>query len=207
MEQPMYRAVAVLGGIFFLVLLLRYNGQNGSPGITHPSSIVVSVEGDVRNPGIHVLNGPSVTASQAIDAAGGCSMGALRYAAAGFFPDMKLQTGQLLRVAWKGAGIADVRVENVGAAALLVIGKKLDPNNLTKDELSLIPGMRDVFAESIVVRRKKRPWTSMKELDEIPGVGPKTVEKWKAYLEIPHPRHGGSMQPGAGGDEPRPYSR
>jgi DNA uptake protein ComE-like DNA-binding protein len=75
-------------------------------------------------------------------------------------------------------------VEKMCAAALLVIGKKLNPNDLTKDELSLIPGMRDAFAESIVIRRKEKLWTSIKELDEIPGVGPKTVERWKKYLEI-----------------------
>jgi competence protein ComEA len=184
MEQPMYRAAVILGGVFFLVLLLRYAVRSAPAGITHPSSIIVSVEGDVPNPGIHVLDGPLITASQAIDAAGGCSKGSLRYATAGFLPDLKLQTGQLLRVVWKGSGGADIRVETMGAASLLVIGKKLDPNNLTKDELSLIPGMRDVFAASIVARRKERPWTSIKELDEIPGVGPKTVEKWKAYLEI-----------------------
>ena len=69
-------------------------------------------------------------------------------------------------------------------AALLACGLKLDLNSASLDEFLLIPQMRADIATSIMERRGKKAWGKVDDLIEIRGVGLKTVQKLKDYLEV-----------------------
>ena len=68
------------------------------------------------------------------------------------------------------------------AAARLALGEKLNVNEATEDELMLVPQMKVGFASAIINRRSRQKWQRLEELEEISGVGPKTVERWQSYL-------------------------
>ena len=69
------------------------------------------------------------------------------------------------------------------AAARLTWGEKLDVNSSSEEELMLVPQMKAAFAAVIVKQRRQACWRNLMALETIPGVGPKTVEKWQPYLE------------------------
>jgi DNA uptake protein ComE-like DNA-binding protein len=70
------------------------------------------------------------------------------------------------------------------AAARLVLGEKLDLNSVSQEDLLLIPGMRPNLAAAIVNRRGNEPWVALDDLQEVPGIGPGLVRKWKDHLEV-----------------------
>jgi DNA uptake protein ComE-like DNA-binding protein len=88
----------------------------------------------------------------------------------------------------------EVGVEAMPAAARLTLGEKLNVNTSSEEELMLVPQMRAGFAAAIANRRPKSGWESLDDLEEIPGVGPKTVEKWRNYLEVTDSGIGGSHE-------------
>ncbi len=95
----------------------------------------------------------------------------------------KVRNGQLLRVACFGQSSAEIHVEPMPAAARLTLGEKLDVNIASEEELMLVPQMKTGFAATIVNRRLRQVWQNLDELEEIPGVGPKTVASWRNYLD------------------------
>ena len=70
------------------------------------------------------------------------------------------------------------------AAARLTLGIALDIDRASEQELLNVPGMKPEWARYIALRREKAPWRTLEELEEISGVGPKTVEKWREYLTV-----------------------
>lgn len=77
----------------------------------------------------------------------------------------------------RGAGRAPVAV----AAPPLLTGAPLDLNAAAARELAELPGVGAGTAAAIVAGR---PYASVDDLDRIPGVGPKTVAKLRAYVEV-----------------------
>jgi DNA uptake protein ComE-like DNA-binding protein len=78
----------------------------------------------------------------------------------------------------------EIRVGTMPAAARLTLGEKLNVNTATEEELLLVPQMKVGFAAAIFDRRNRHEWQRLDELEEISGIGPKTVEKWRNYLEV-----------------------
>jgi competence protein ComEA len=74
-----------------------------------------------------------------------------------------------------------------GARAWLV-GAKLDLNQASARELQRISGIGASMAARIVeARTEKGGFRSLEELDEVKGIGPKTIEKLRAFLEVRAP--------------------
>jgi DNA uptake protein ComE-like DNA-binding protein len=150
--------------------------------------VVVEILGDVQEPGVHFLEptGPQAapTVRHAVEAAGGLS----RNPSAGMppgFDKQAVQSGQRIRVTYRDSvGLPQIELELMDAAARLTLGLKLNPNEASVEELCMIPQMKPEMASQIVMRRAKKPWRELQELQEITGVGPRTLEKWKEYLEI-----------------------
>jgi competence protein ComEA len=75
--------------------------------------------------------------------------------------------------------------EPIGARAWLV-GKKLDVNRATTRELEIIPGIGPSLARAIVDKRTELGrFERYEDLDQVAGIGPKTMEKLRTYLEVP----------------------
>lgn len=61
------------------------------------------------------------------------------------------------------------------------LGKRINPNTATRGELMTLPGIGEKTANDII---GGRPFQRAEDLLEIPGIGPKTLEKMKEYLEF-----------------------
>ncbi len=71
-----------------------------------------------------------------------------------------------------------------GARSLLV-GKKLDINTVTAADLKLIPKLSWRIAKAIEdFRHDARHIASIDELADVKGVGPKTLERLKEFVEV-----------------------
>lgn len=63
-------------------------------------------------------------------------------------------------------------------------GERLNPNTAPLEELLRLPRMRRATAEAIVRVRTARPFTSLGDLDRVPGVGPVSLEAWRPHLAL-----------------------
>jgi competence protein ComEA len=62
---------------------------------------------------------------------------------------------------------------------------RLDLNRATRAELALLPGVGPSRARSVTDYRDLHgPFKSVEDLRKIPGIGPKTLEKFRAYLFV-----------------------
>jgi competence protein ComEA len=182
-SRSQWSAIALLAA-FILVILLGRSDQRNRPLSDIPLfPVVVAVEGDVGNPGVYLFDGPRVAVGRAIDLAGG-----LRNGDSGMLPDdlavQRIGNGRLIRVARSGQGDVDIRLETMPAAVRLTLGEKLSVNTSTEEDLILVPLMKSGFAAEIVNRRSDHAWRSLDDLVQIPGIGQKTIEKWKRYLDV-----------------------
>ena len=135
------------------------------------------MKGDISKPGIYTFESGSATVAVAADMAG-CSSDIPADIAS-----QRLISGQSLDIVRHGREAA-IRFGRMPGAALLACGLKLDLNSASLDELLLIPQMRHEIAASIVERRRKKAWEQVDDLIEIRGVGPKTAQKFRDYVEI-----------------------
>lgn len=56
-------------------------------------------------------------------------------------------------------------------------GEKLNINTATPEELEALPGIGKKLAQKIIQTRQQKPLQSLSDLEKIPGVRPKTIEK------------------------------
>ncbi len=181
----MNKGMAVLALIISMVLFVRLHERSRAlPGCAPPPAIV-GIGGAVRAPGVYILKNSPVSVFDAVEAAGGVpGVPACGMAEACSRETKELRGGDSIEMAVGESGAVSARFESLGGAARLTIGKKLDPNLADEEDLMLVPKMRKAFAETIVKRRQGRPWKNVAELEEISGVGPKTIRKWEKYLEV-----------------------
>jgi competence protein ComEA len=66
------------------------------------------------------------------------------------------------------------------------VGLKLDLNQATEQELTLLPGVGPSLARSLVRGREEKPggYRSWDEVDAVGGVGPSKLEVLQAAAEI-----------------------
>jgi len=86
-------------------------------------------------------------------------------------------------------GAAQVQIEDqildCSACNPLILGEQLDLNQATTEQLQLLPRIGPVTAERIqFYRSQKGAFRSIEELDEVKGIGPKTIQRLRPYLRI-----------------------
>ena len=198
----------VLFGLAFFILGLVYLRfyHHPSPG---PEAIikeyVVEVSGEIRNPGVYLFpNPPSLR--EAIERAGGLKEPARMDIPSS--PEI-LETGTLLTISRefseaselrphpsplpgekennlitaKPGGIKQdeikIKIGRMAANKLLVFSIPLDLNQVSMEDLCLIPGIGTSLAQEIITYREKRKaFRSVEELKGVKGIGEK---KWKAF--------------------------
>ena len=177
--------------LFILGLLYLRFYHHPSPG---PEAIIkefmIEVSGEIRRPGVYLFPNPP-TLMEAIERAGGLK----ETARMDIFPTSEiLETGTLLTVSrefgekekdlTKGgqAGMKQdeirIKIGRMAANKLLVFSIPLDLNQVSIEDLCLIPGIGTSLAQEIITyREKRRAFRSVEELKEVKGIGEK---KWKA---------------------------
>jgi hypothetical protein len=177
-----WMAITVLATLIFSILFVRFYRKESPPSGIPVAPLFVAVEGDINRAGTYLLEGPEVSVHRVIEAAGGLFKGVLDEIPEDF-AQLKIRSGQLVRIARSGTGLLDIRVDRMPAAARLTLGEKLNVNEATEEELLLVPQMKAGLAAAILERRSRKEWQRLDELEEIAGIGPKTIEKWRGYLE------------------------
>jgi len=65
-------------------------------------------------------------------------------------------------------------------------GERLDPNVASAGELARLPRVSRALAERIVAERQRGgPFRAASDLERVPGIGPRTVERLAPFLELP----------------------
>lgn len=62
--------------------------------------------------------------------------------------------------------------------------RPVDLNHATFEQLQTLPGIGPRKAEAIMELRKKRPFTRVTQLLEVKGVGRKTLERLKPWVQV-----------------------
>ncbi|MGH2773636.1 MAG: helix-hairpin-helix domain-containing protein [Actinomycetota bacterium] len=149
------------------------------PSATPTEDIFVHVAGLVKAPGVYRLTEGS-RVKDAIDAAGGSQDGAdlesLNLAA-------KLADGEKVMV--MAPGQVPPAAAGVAAGGPAGTPAKTNLNTATPAQLEELPSIGPVLAERIVAHRQtKGNFTSIKQLMEVSGVGPKKFEGLKDLVTV-----------------------
>ena len=140
------------------------------------TKLVVHVVGAVRRPGLYRLPSGS-RVNDAVDRAGGATHKANL---AGINLAAPLADGLQVVVPGKtpGGGVAPAAGSGGGAAS-----GPLDLNSATLEQLETLPGVGAVTAQKILdYRTQHGAFTSVQELDAVPGIGPSHMAQLKGLV-------------------------
>ncbi|MBB4855858.1 competence protein ComEA [Mycobacteroides chelonae] len=163
-----------------------------STSVSAPSSMVISVVGLVKRPGLVTLSGGARVAD-AVTAAGGAVDGAdvvtlnmARPVADGdqIVVGLAPVSGQPVGMASSIAAAGQVSAGSVGATSTSPSGR-VNLNTATESELDELPGVGPVMAASIVRWRSEHgKFTSVDQLSEVDGIGPSRLDKLRALVVL-----------------------
>nr|WP_246314516.1 ComEA family DNA-binding protein [Kineococcus aurantiacus] len=143
-----------------------------------PAQVVVHVAGRVASAGVVTLAAGSRVAD-ALTAAGGPAPGADLDAVN---LAQVLLDGQQVLVPEPGQAVAPQPVPGAGAGA--AVGP-VDLNTASAADLDALPGVGEVLAGRIVAWREENgPFTSVDDLGEVQGIGPKVLEDLRDRVRV-----------------------
>ncbi|MBE9205398.1 DUF655 domain-containing protein [Nostoc sp. LEGE 06077] len=62
--------------------------------------------------------------------------------------------------------------------------QKINLNTASLEELATLPGVGKKLAQKIIMARQQQKFTSLQDLDQIPGVSAKMLDKWRDYVSL-----------------------
>ncbi len=178
----------------FLFSLFYFKFHPPSPSLPEAvcKEFVVEVAGEVWKPGVYLFqHSPSL--KEVIEKVGGLK------GSASIDPDLSnevLKTGTLITIQKISpsllAGVArsegeqiKIKIGRMDANKLLVFNIPLDLNQVTIEELYLIPGIGESLAQEIIAYRQRRKrFHSVDELKQVKGIGEKKWKEFKKYFAV-----------------------
>ena len=188
--------ILVIGVVVWLGINARSEESSGmpqpaamSPGATpseEPSEIIVSVIGEVAEPGLKTLE-PGARVADALAAAQplpGAETMALNHA-------QRLSDGQQLHILPSGAAPAPAPGEptpagdNPSSPGGSASGSGVSLNSATAEELTELKGVGEVTAQAIVAYREEHGgFKDVEELLEVSGIGPAKLAQLKDQVQL-----------------------
>lgn len=142
--------------------------DTAAPTATSGPEVRVHVAGAVQRPGVYRLP-TGARAEDAVAAAGGALSGAH---VDGVNLAAEVRDGQQLTVPASPADVATVGGGGpVGADGGAEPVAPVDLNTATAEELDALPGVGPSTARRIIEHRERRPFASVRDLLEVPGIG------------------------------------
>ena len=190
--------ILVIGVVVWLGINARSEESSGMPEPAalseapseEPSEIIVSVIGEVAEPGLKTLE-PGARVADALDAAQplpGAETMALNHA-------QRLSDGQQLHILPSGAAPAPAPGEPApagenssspgGSAGGSASGSGVSLNSATAEELTELKGVGEVTAQAIVAYREEHGgFKDVEELLEVSGIGPAKLAQLKDQVQL-----------------------
>ena len=91
------------------------------------------------------------------------------------------------RDGWTLEAVCEARSEElppVRGPVRRLFGLPLDPNRASPASLETLPGIGPSRAAAIAAARSSAPFCDFEDLDRVPGIGPRTLEKLSGLLAI-----------------------
>lgn len=145
----------------------RVSSSSPSPVAT----VLVHVAGMVKAPGVYPL-APGSRVKDAIAAAGGAVDGA------------DLDALNLAAVVSDGEKVLVSPAGGPSTTSEPQSGGKVNLNTATQAQLEDLPGVGPVLAERVIAYRTKKRFTSVRQLMEVEGFGPKKFESLKDLVTV-----------------------
>lgn len=186
--------ILVIGVVVWLGINARSEESSGMPEPAalseapseEPSEIIVSVIGEVTEPGLKTLE-PGARVADALDAAQplpGAETMALNHA-------QRLSDGQQLHILPSGAAPAPAPGEptpagdNPSSPGGSASGSGVSLNSATAEELTELKGVGEVTAQAIVAYREEHGgFKDVEELLEVSGIGPAKLAQLKDQVQL-----------------------
>ena len=186
--------ILVIGVVVWLGINARSEESSGMPEPAalseapseEPSEIIVSVIGEVAEPGLKTLE-PGARVADALDAAQplpGAETMALNHA-------QRLSDGQQLHILPSGAAPAPAPGEpapagdNSSSSGGSASGSGVSLNSATAEELTELKGVGEVTAQAIVAYREEHGgFKDVEELLEVSGIGPAKLAQLKDQVQL-----------------------
>ena len=186
--------ILVIGVVVWLGINARSEESSGMPEPAalseapseEPSEIIVSVIGEVAEPGLKTLE-PGARVADALDAAQplpGAETMALNHA-------QRLSDGQQLHILPSGAAPAPAPGEptpagdNPSSPGGSASGSGVSLNSATAEELTELKGVGEVTAQAIVAYREEHGgFKDVEELLEVSGIGPAKLAQLKDQVQL-----------------------
>ncbi len=166
--------LAILGGASFLGL--RPNEIPAAQNALERLPIRVAVAGEINKPGVYQLPWGARTEA-AIAAAGGISKNAEMSLVN---PAQILTDGDQVRIPSKevsSSPTSNSTTPNQASAS----GERINLNSATPAQIESLPGVGPKMAERIL---KARPFSSLKDLDAVKGIGPSMLKKLEPLVRF-----------------------
>jgi len=162
----------------------RHNYHQSVPSPQPLSTYVfLQITGEVEAPGTYSFEKP-VTLSEAVARAGGL-LRFLKWRAQSGWGGVELDNTRRIHIKEAPDGYAALRMGWMHVPSRLALGVPLDINQASIADLSLVPGVSEILAERIVMKRKRTGgFSRVDDLRRVKGIGPVTVRKLRPFLTL-----------------------